>query len=673
MEEEKKEVVAEEVTESSVVEVGNLVGVPELEEKPTEIDVEKPEVSEEDVDEVPQPPKLELAETTKNPKVREKYNLVIQESNKHFLEKVKDESFDINNIEFEEDGVTPVVTDEDLRVFAALSDEYIGDMDLDTYVQLARENIMDYANQKKEMEAGNLDEDDLEYFEQTAKSYEESRLFMASIQHECRKLKKDFEESTILEDTIKSMVYDNLYTYIVNKFKLSDSWVKKTVTDKDVEANVKRISNSVSKHMFVPSMFQEWINREKYKLDKECTERYKFNLFNPKQFDRLLNNVVFTIEHYIKNSNTEPSHLVIEKILDKDLMNLNFVNPILMYAFKDNILNNKKLNPEQLKKVEDNFKEFESVLVPTEDCKGAMSATPGMIDLLLKFFVPDEKRSLDDVKLMTDTFTKAAIKCFESDVLFKQFLKDNKYESAADVDYTDVKGMYLKLADIIPNIEDTTIRKWGLSFKFSQKYYFIQHFIDYRKDLDKITDVDELKMSAFNNIIVPVAQLVYLLMYADIITDICDDVIKNYGKENRSVIFGTFINHFIFEHELSFKTPILDPSIFDFKKKKDENGNETDEVDRTPLVDLMHKVFGKNYKYMCSEPDDPAFEYSNYDIRDTRKEYISIVQNLLYDYIFRNFETVINENAYFNDYLKACELKQKAIKNNKKKSKKRCR
>lgn len=671
MEEEKKEVVAEEVTESSVVEVGNLVGVPELEEKPTEINVEKPEASEEDVDEVPQ-----LAETTKNPKVREKYNLVIQESNKHFLEKVKDESFDINNIEFEKDGVTPVVTDEDLRVFAALSDEYIGDMDLDVYVQLARENIMDYANQKKEMEAGNLDEDDLEYFEQTAKSYEESRLFMASIQHECRKLKKDFEESTILEDTIKSMVYDNLYTYIVNKFKLSDSWVKKTVTDKDVEANVKRISDSVSKHMFVPSMFWEWTNREKYKLSEKCTERYKFNLFNPKQLDRLLNNVVFTIEHYIKNSNTEPSHLVVEKILDKDLMNLNFVNPILMYAFKDNIINSKKLNPEQLKKVEENFKSFESVLVPTEECKNAMQCLSCIIggkNGLLFEITPNEKYSIEDVKEKIDVFTKAAIKCFESDVLFKQFLKDNKYESAADVDYTDVKGMYLKLADIIPNIEDTTIRKWGLSFKLSQKYYFIQHFVEYRKDLDNITDVDELKISAFNNIIIPVAQLVYLLMYADIITDICDDVIKNYGKENRSVIFGTFINHFIFEHELSFKTPIPDPSVFDFKKKKDENGNETDEVDRTPLVDLMHKVFGKNYKYMCSEPGDPAFEYANYDIRDARCKYIFVVQNIVYDYIFRNFETVINENTYFNDYLKACELKQKVIKNNKKKSKKRRR
>lgn len=570
-------------------------------EEPTDVVVDSPEKTD---DEAPAP----LPKTIKESKeVKEAYDKILTECKEIYDKKVKEEGFDPSTIEYEdEEHLIPKITEEDIKIFNAVSDNMFADMGVETYIDMAKEDIENYKALKANMDSGILDSEDADYFKMSSQSKDESRILLTVIQLECRKVAKEFAESHVAEDTIRSVVYDDLSNYIINKFKLNKSWI-----DPKAKDNSEEIVEYIKNYMFVAPMFYYEAEREYYKSHAEN----KYNLFNVNKFNSTLQTIVYAINNYLNNSKTEKEALSIGKILDKDFKVMNFTKPIIAYSI---VKYNKELLTTELKDDADNkILANANILAPSPECEKNMDFLCGIIRNSITLV----EENIGTIAKIVSDFKDNVIK----DPLFKK-LPEN-------INLDDFYGTCKEISNLIPDIQKSSVVQWGVSYSFIQKYIFwhtLNSFLttyqaaatDNNKSLDTIIFVDFLSH---------IYEHMFTAMYADIITDLNDNV-KDYGKTTKSTMFATIINNILLQHEFGFKSKVDDLSCM---------YNEDKTVNKDKLYEMAKTIFGDRNSFMVNDKHEEDLLLKDVDLLHVKNFYISATKQMV-NAIFNELQLMID-------------------------------
>ena len=177
--------------------------------KPTEIIVEKTEEDSTDVS---------TEEIVDNAMKKEDIDKIDAEAKEYLEKHSKEAEIDWDKIEFEDEEKNfPKISKEELDVFCTISEGFIDRESVETYIRIAHADIENYLEMKQLVDSGEATEDDKDYYDSLSKSKENSRIILATIQQDGRKLDKEFKESRIAEDLIKAVTLKACSDYIVKK------------------------------------------------------------------------------------------------------------------------------------------------------------------------------------------------------------------------------------------------------------------------------------------------------------------------------------------------------------------------------------------------------------------------------------------------------------------------
>lgn len=549
-------------------------------EKPTEITVDKPEYTEEDVDKTPVQVKQDKIEKT----IEETYNEILKKGKEEFDKMVLEEGFDPeHDVEYEdEDKLYPVLKAEDIEVFKSITTDIFDQesMDMvDTFVSTARDDIAEFVNFKKNQEAGLLDKEDMEYFSYLTERCNESRRFLIVLQKECRKIQNKFEDDHVAEETIRVIVFNSITEYIRDKFKGTDSWITDKSKPTDVNNRDDEICKNIKYATHAPVLFSEWTYRS---ITKSKYGGYDYNMFSPKQYNKSLDILVLAISTYIKHGNTDKTSINISKIIEKDFKNANFINSVVAYTIANKL-------PQYVRKEEDitKLKEFKKILAPFEKQEEMIENIATNIELFINYVYDSYKKEgkVNNFSKLQDIY----LNNFMSDPLYKTMDKEN-------LNLDDVKEISKRTSDLIPDLNDVSIVKWGKSYNFIQKYVFYLLFKQLNTFMvDETKSEKELKKYIFFNFFTPLMEHYFISMYTDIITDIDNSVRFNFMKDIRNNMFGSLINNLILQHELAFKLPMENEADWYTMNDEDEMVFNTEK-----LYEEAKKVFNTHYNNMVS-------------------------------------------------------------------------
>ncbi len=263
----------------------------------------------------------------------EQVKKVTEEQKEYLLKRAKEANIDVDKLEYEEDGVTPKVTDEMLELFAIYSNGIFDKEFFQIYIDQAKSIIDQYKDFKSMVDKGLTDEDDMEYYSGLAKGYEEARLIIGLVQTEYTKMCKDFEENKIFENQSKAITLSLLRDYFVNEFKLVDTWLHPIHIDPSSKElakfdRTKELEDSIRKMMFVAPIFKEYA----HKMFIRCKGDRSLNSFEKKFTDSNFESLIYGLNSYIKNSG-ETHDIDLKTIITRDMNNMNFVKAVLTTMF----------------------------------------------------------------------------------------------------------------------------------------------------------------------------------------------------------------------------------------------------------------------------------------------------------------------------------------------------
>lgn len=557
-----------------------------VEDKPTEISVSKPESSSDDID------NTQIASVNaKNELSGDVFEAITEKTNKAYQEQLKNESFKEEDIIYEdEDKMIPVVTDEDIELFSAASDGVFTRNDFIAYINMAKEAINQFIVTKKNKEEGILDESDSEMYEDELKSANESKHLLMVIQNECRIIRNEFTESHIVEDTIRATVFNNLTDYTINKFKFNESWYKTNYTDKS-----KEISDSIKKITHFPTISKYWVDR----IACKAKSSQNYNLFNPKNYSDMLDTIIWAIGDYIVNSpNKEVDVIAVEKIIEKDFKTMNFCKPIIAYSFIKNSLILDE-NSEDDKKILDS----KSILAPTDNSEKLISELNTHIKNLI-IALGSSDRTFNNLKRISEDF-------------YNDLKTTDLKDGTLDLYNFEETCSYIT-GRLMTKVEESTINKWGEGYKVLYRYYKWYELNAFISNIERIRDKFKEEYNKDNNnldaifvklcfakFITPIVEHIMLYMYTDIVTDITNDVKQRYPKTVRSTMFATIVNNIILQHEFAFKQKIENPSEVNEKR-----------------YELAKAVFGDHYDYFVDSNIKNDIFLKEVDLLATRDSYI---------------------------------------------------
>ncbi len=596
---------------------------------PTVIDVSMPEKDSSDLEnneivEVvpPETKPVESAELTKDQ--------IKQEQKDYMLKLAKESNIDWDKIEFEEDGVTPKVTEETCKIFNAAVSDYFDVNSLDTYIHMAKDAIEDYKRTKEAVDKGEADKDDLEYFKSCTVGYEDSRLVLAMIQQESKRLEKEFAESMVAEKFIKAVTLKSLRDYIVDEYRLTDSWYNpenKPIKELD---KTKEIDESLIKKMYVTPMFAEQIKRYfvKYLSSQE------YNIFGYEFIERSEDRFVLGLQNYISHIQSK-ENIDISLLIKRDFQSLDFFTTIIRYAL---IVN----KDPTIEKVED--KEL-NILKEKLDNNGVITSQSGnifeQIYKIIDEIINDLKRSdnLERIKYITKDI-------FEKDPLYKDFNPRN------DINIDDYSKTIVEISKAFPTVEALQLKKWGKHYAFMNKY---ENYITYSKlqaVIDDETKTEVEKRSACINTIVSIVHSMYMFIFSEIIINLTHFIKFNLNtKETRDTIFATMFNNLILQHQLGYKVTFT------------EENSKGD-----ALYKLCEEALGKNqYDMFIGDKKDDII-LKEVDLSVVRSSYFEVVQDML-SLVQSNLASIFND-SYISWRNKKLANEQVQLANKKKNKKK---
>ena len=464
----------------------------------------------------------------------EKVKKIIADQREYLLQKAKESDLNWDEIEIDEDGHTPKITDEDKAIYAAATDDIFDAETLDVFISSATANIDSYIEMKSAIDAGVADEDDLEYFETVSKMYEDSRVVLAMIQKGARDLVKELNENQVTESVIKGATLKTIRDFIVSKYRYTG--IPNNCAPKDFSKydRTKEIEDNILKTMFPVVLLSESIHRDAVKFKKSPTNN---GILSPEYFADHSKWFVFGLQTYLTAvSKDNPNNIDMTKVIYRDFRALDFINPVVTYA----LAYTKHPIGVAMKFEESSLDSMKNTLNPNDmfvdDMTGLVRAVDETVNTLLNNLESNISRAKNIVL---------------EDKIWSELSAEEKEK------FDDYSAFIAVISNKFPQIDGLRISPWGKVFSFMEKYQNYTDFKTLSEEKDKVSE-EEFKSKAFI-IVMNIAKRFFIWKYADIIDDINTSIKESVPKHSRDFMFGAVINSIVLQHNLAFKTP-FDPA-----------------------------------------------------------------------------------------------------------------
>ena len=463
----------------------------------------------------------------------EKVKKIIADQREYLLQKAKESDLNWDEIEIDEDGHTPKITDEDKAIYAAATDDIFDAETLDVFISSATANIDSYIEMKSAIDAGVADEDDLEYFETVSKMYEDSRVVLAMIQKGARDLVKELNENQVTESVIKGATLKTIRDFIVSKYRYTG--IPNNCAPKDFSKydRTKEIEDNILKTMFPVVLLSESIHRDMVKFKKSPTNN---GILSPEYFADHSKWFVFGLQTYLTAvSKDNPNNIDMTKVIYRDFRALDFINPVVTYA----LAYTKHPIGVAMKFEESSLDSMKNTLNPNDmfvdDMTGLVRAVDETVNTLLNNLESNISRAKNIVL---------------EDKIWSELSAEEKEK------FDDYTSFITVISNKFPQIDGLRISPWGKVFSFMEKYQNYTDFKTLSEEKDKVSE-EEFKSKAFI-VVMNIAKRFFIWKYADIIDDINTSIKESVPKHSRDFMFGAVINSIVLQHNLAFKTP-FDP------------------------------------------------------------------------------------------------------------------
>ena len=491
----------------------------------------------------------------------------------------------------DENKQIPLVTKEDIEIFSSITDEFIGDMDIDSWVNIAKEEINEYIELKsRELE---LEVNELSYLHNMEETVKSSKELLALIQLDSKNLAKDFVENKIAETAIKAAVIKTLRDFTIKRYPI--------VEDKD--EFIEYVNNDISKHMYVIPIFKRLIEREFNRISS-----FEYNRFNSSVFTDDAIDYTHAISTYLKMLDSDEVNIDLSALIAKDFEFMNFYVITVLYSVY------KKSNPDfvlkHIKNIDD--KTLES-LDKTMDLEGHFtSMKDGPFDRI------NEKietliHKFHDVDIIDKIMNNIKVS-LNSDKLFRYWKKTVEEQdglvSSDDSENSRYTTILSKIIENIPSIENNMIGEWAKYYRVVRVLNLYLIFNDCKKVLldEKLTDDD--RDGAIFNLVVHLVKREYDHSFSKFVTDFnifIKDTIN--AADSRDIFFKTSMNFLNVIHSFGFKSYYTEEDKDIYKLAKEKMGN---------------KLFGTT---IVDESDDIVLK--NVDMTSTKNEYYNLVDRVL--------------------------------------------
>ena len=464
----------------------------------------------------------------------EKVKKIIADQKEYLLQKAKESDLNWDEIEIDEDGHTPKITDEDKAIYAAATDDIFDAETLDVFISSATANIDSYIEMKSTIDAGVADEDDLEYFETVSKMYEDSRVVLAMIQKGARDLVKELNENQVTESVIKGATLKTIRDFIVSKYRYTG--IPNNCAPKDFSKydRTKEIEDNILKTMFPVVLLSESIHRDMVKFKKSPTNN---GILSPEYFADHSKWFVFGLQTYLTAvSKDNPNNIDMTKVIYRDFRALDFINPVVTYA----LAYTKHPIGVAMKFEESSLDSMKNTLNPNDmfvdDMTGLVRAVDETVNTLLNNLESNISRAKNIVL---------------EDKIWSELSAEEKEK------FDDYSAFITVISNKFPQIDGLRISPWGKVFSFMEKYQNYTDFKTLSEEKGNLSE-EEFKSKAFI-IVMNIAKRFFIWKYADIIDDINTSIKESVPKHSRDFMFGAVVNSIVLQHNLAFKTP-FDPA-----------------------------------------------------------------------------------------------------------------
>lgn len=527
---------------------------------------------------------------TVDKKMKKSFDKQTDEIAEKFKEDI--EKIEWDKIVYEDEAkLIPLVTQDDIDIFTSITSEFVGDMDISSWVSIAKEELKEYQEMKsRELE---LDADELKYMINMEETVKSSKELLALIQVDAKNLSKDFEENKIAETAIKAATIKTLRDFILKRYPI--------VNEKDNFIN--KIENDINKHMYVIPTFKRLIDREYRRINSKEYNRFSSSVIGD---DALF--YTQAISTYVKMLGADAVNIDLSALIAKDFEFMNFFVITVLYsvyksAKPDFVLKN-------IKNIDD--KTLES-LNKTMDLNGHFTSMENGPFKQINESVEKLSVLLHNVDNI-DKIMKNIDTALNSDKNFR-FWKKNVEESIKQ-ENKDNKELYTsiltKLVKNIPSIENDKIGSWVRYYRTIRILNLYLTFSDLKSlllstDINVTTDVVD---SAVFNVVMHLVKREYDHNFSKLVVDLnifINDTINS--ADSRDIFFKTSMNFLNVIHSFGFKSYYTEEDKDIYKLAKEKMG---DKLFASTIVD---------------ENDDIVLK--DVDLTSTKNEYYNLVLEVL--------------------------------------------
>ena len=527
---------------------------------------------------------------TVDKKMKKSFDKQTDEIAEKFKEDI--EKIEWDKIVYEDEAkLIPLVTQDDIDIFTSITSEFVGDMDISSWVSIAKEELKEYQEMKsRELE---LDADELKYMINMEETVKSSKELLALIQVDAKNLSKDFEENKIAETAIKAATVKTLRDFILKRYPI--------VNEKDNFIN--KIENDINKHMYVIPTFKRLIDREYRRINSKEYNRFSSSVIGD---DALF--YTQAISTYVKMLGADAVNIDLSALIAKDFEFMNFFVITVLYsvyksAKPDFVLKN-------IKNIDD--KTLES-LNKTMDLNGHFTSMENGPFKQINESVEKLSVLLHNVDNI-DKIMKNIDTALNSDKNFR-FWKKNVEESIKQ-ENKDNKELYTsilsKLVENIPTIENDKIGSWVRYYRTIRILNLYLTFSDL-KSLLLSTDINvtiDVVDSAVFNVVMHLVKREYDHNFSKLVVDLnifINDTINS--ADSRDIFFKTSMNFLNVIHSFGFKSYYTEEDKDIYKLAKEKMG---DKLFASTIVD---------------ENDDIVLK--DVDLTSTKNEYYNLVLEVL--------------------------------------------
>lgn len=527
---------------------------------------------------------------TVDKKMKKSFDKQTDEIAEKFKEDI--EKIEWDKIVYEDEAkLIPLVTQDDIDIFTSITSEFVGDMDISSWVSIAKEELKEYQEMKsRELE---LDADELKYMINMEETVKSSKELLALIQVDAKNLSKDFEENKIAETAIKAATIKTLRDFILKRYPI--------VNEKDNFIN--KIENDINKHMYVIPTFKRLIDREYRRINSKEYNRFSSSVIGD---DALF--YTQAISTYVKMLGADAVNIDLSALIAKDFEFMNFFVITVLYsvyksAKPDFVLKN-------IKNIDE--KTLES-LNKTMDLNGHFTSMENGPFKQINESVEKLSVLLHDVNNI-DKIVKNIDIALNSDKNFR-FWKKNVEESIKQ-ENKDNKELYTsilsKLVKNIPSIENDKIGSWVRYYRTIRILNLYLTFSDLKSlllstDINVTTDVVD---SAVFNVVMHLVKREYDHNFSKLVVDFNGFINETINSaDSRDVFFKTSMNFLNVIHSFGFKSYYTEEDKDIYKLAKEKMG---DKLFASTIVD---------------ENDDIVLK--DVDLTSTKNEYYNLVLEVL--------------------------------------------